>query len=141
VRIEVKEFGLKDEIIQKNEEAALEAYAMTPLVTLPLRPNAAGILPASFETPSYLSAVQFAGPSIRHPASAELRDTGSWRMERPEIELQKCKRCFLCYLYCPEGAIRLDSEAYPHIDYEHCKGCMICYQECPTDAISRQVEK
>ena len=114
---------------------------MTPVVTIPVHPEVAGIVPASFETPSYLSAVLFAGPSIRHPASAELRDTGSWRMERPEIELDKCKRCFLCYLYCPEAAIHLDREAYPHIDYEHCKGCMICYQECPTEAISRQMEK
>ena len=60
--------------------------------------------------------------------------------ERPVIELAKCKRCFLCYLYCPEAAMRLDAENFPHVDYEHCKGCMICYEECPTEAISRRAE-
>jgi pyruvate ferredoxin oxidoreductase delta subunit len=100
-----------------------------------------GSLAASLETFRPLAAVQFNGPAIRHPASAGLRDTGNWRTERPEIELGKCKRCFLCYLYCPETAIRLDGEAYPHIDYQHCKGCMVCYQECPTDAIMRRVEE
>jgi pyruvate ferredoxin oxidoreductase delta subunit len=61
-------------------------------------------------------------------------------MERPEIELGKCKRCFLCYLYCPEAAIKLDGDNYPHVDYDHCKGCLICFAECPTQAVARRVE-
>ena len=56
------------------------------------------------------------------------------------IDLAKCKRCFLCYLYCPEGAMSLDPDNFPHVDYDHCKGCMICYEECPTDAITRRQE-
>ena len=88
----------------------------------------------------YLGSAQFAGPTIRRRGSAALRETGNWRTERPEIELAKCKRCFLCYLYCPEAAMRLDAENFPHVDYDHCKGCMICYEECPTDAISRRME-
>jgi 2-oxoacid:acceptor oxidoreductase delta subunit (pyruvate/2-ketoisovalerate family) len=71
---------------------------------------------------------------------AALRKTGNWRTERPVIDLAKCKRCFLCYLYCPEATMRLDTENFPHVDYDHCKGCMICYEECPTDAIARRQE-
>jgi 2-oxoacid:acceptor oxidoreductase delta subunit (pyruvate/2-ketoisovalerate family) len=87
-----------------------------------------------------MTAAQFTAPTIRRRASAALRETGSWRLERPAIALKKCKRCFLCYLYCPDAAIRLDSDNYPHVDYDHCKGCMICYEECPTQAISRSPE-
>jgi pyruvate ferredoxin oxidoreductase gamma subunit len=140
VRVEVKEFGLKEELVVKNAEAALDAHAATPVPSVLAEPQDEGLVAASLDMPRVLPVLQFNGPTIRHPASADLRDTGSWRMERPEIELGKCKRCFLCYLYCPEAAIRLDGEAYPHIDYDHCKGCMICYQECPTDAITRRVE-
>ena len=88
----------------------------------------------------YLDSPQFISPVIRRRGSAALRHTGSWRMERPGIELAKCKRCFLCYLYCPEAAIELDAENYPHIDYDHCKGCMTCFTECPTEAVARGVE-
>jgi pyruvate ferredoxin oxidoreductase delta subunit len=79
-------------------------------------------------------------PVIRNPANANFRHTGSWRVERPEIELAKCKRCFLCFLYCPDTAIRLDADDFPHVDYDHCKGCMICCEECPTGAITRRLE-
>ncbi len=66
--------------------------------------------------------------------------TGSWRVERPVIELKNCtpaKRqkasCFLCWLYCPDGVISKELE--PQINLEYCKGCGICAQECPTGAI------
>lgn len=141
VRIELKEFGLSRELIEKNALAASEAYELTPAVALPARSEALRRslenIPQSLPT---LRSAQFTGPTIQRPGSAALRNTGSWRMERPEIALEKCKRCFLCYLYCPDSAILLDPENYPHIDYEHCKGCMICYEECPTDAIARRLE-
>jgi len=67
--------------------------------------------------------------------------TGSWRVERPVIDLSKCtpaKRqkdsCYLCWLYCPDGVISKELE--PKIDLEYCKGCGICAQECPTGAIT-----
>ena len=66
--------------------------------------------------------------------------TGSWRVERPVINMDKCtpaKRgkdaCYLCWLYCPDGVITKETE--PQIDLEYCKGCGICAQECPTNAI------
>jgi pyruvate ferredoxin oxidoreductase gamma subunit len=140
VRLEVKEFGLTDALVRQNEEAARAAYFATTSLSLEAKQEELAVAPAPVEIAALVTAPGFSGPTIRHPASASLRDTGSWRMERPEIELAKCKRCFLCYLYCPETAIQLDAEAYPHVDYDHCKGCMICYQECPTAAISERVE-
>ena len=140
-QIEFADFGMAQELIMKNEAAAREVYALAPAIV----PHSHGAEPKqvapTLEAIPYLNGVQFISPAIRHRASAALRDTGSWRMERPEIELGKCKRCFLCYLYCPEAAIELDSENYPHVDYDHCKGCMICLAECPTEAITRRVEE
>ena len=140
VKIEVTEFGLSKELIDKNAAAAREAYAATPRIPLSVRREPRRSLDVLPEPPPYLLSPQFTSPTIRHRGSAALRNTGGWRMERPEINLSQCKRCFLCYLYCPDAAIRLDSDNFPHIDYDHCKGCLICYEECPTDAITRRTE-
>jgi pyruvate ferredoxin oxidoreductase gamma subunit len=139
VKIELGEFGLAPELIQKNVAAACEAYRRTTSVDL-ASPAAEQAAAPSWQAVPYLGKSRFIGPTIRRRGSAALRQTGNWRVERPEIDLAKCKRCFLCYLYCPEAAMRLDAENFPHVDYDHCKGCMICYEECPTDAITRRQE-
>lgn len=80
-------------------------------------------------------------PSILTPGNADQRHTGSWRVERPEIDYDRCTRCGICFVRCPDGAIVLDDEGYPVIDYDHCKGCMICWDECPVEnAISKEKE-
>jgi 2-oxoacid:acceptor oxidoreductase gamma subunit (pyruvate/2-ketoisovalerate family) len=45
-----------------------------------------------------------------------------------------CTRCDTCLVYCPEGAILRDGEAYV-IDYDVCKGCGLCVAECPRDGM------
>jgi pyruvate ferredoxin oxidoreductase gamma subunit len=139
VRIELAEFVLTADLIEKNVAAARAAYEKAPTVVL-AAPEVEPVATPSLQAVPYLGKSQFIGPTIRHRGSATLRQTGNWRVERPAIDLGKCKRCFLCYLYCPEAAMRLDAENFPHVDYDHCKGCMICYEECPTDAISRKLE-
>jgi pyruvate ferredoxin oxidoreductase gamma subunit len=140
VRIELADFGLAPDLVEKNVAAAGAAYQRTPAVDLAAVANVERATAPAWQAVPYLGKSHFAGPTIRHRGSAALRATGNWRVERPEIDLAKCKRCFLCYLYCPESAMRLDGENFPHVDYDHCKGCMICYEECPTDAISRRLE-
>ena len=140
VSTELAEFGLPGELIEKNLAVARDAYEQTPVIGLADYP--APTIELNFlVTPPYLTSSEFAGPTIRHRGSAALRQTGNWRTQRPVIDLAKCKRCFLCYLYCPEAAMTLDAENFPHVDYEDCKGCMICYEECPTDAIARKIEE
>jgi 2-oxoacid:acceptor oxidoreductase delta subunit (pyruvate/2-ketoisovalerate family) len=51
------------------------------------------------------------------------------------LNKEKCTKCALCWLYCPEGAIKLNSDCTPEIDLSHCKGCGICAKECPMKAI------
>lgn len=52
-----------------------------------------------------------------------------------------CCMCGNCYLFCPDGAVQLDSKNGRYaIDYEYCKGCGICQNECPAGAIAIKPE-
>ncbi|MFA5363918.1 MAG: 4Fe-4S binding protein [Candidatus Bathyarchaeia archaeon] len=67
--------------------------------------------------------------------------TGDWRSYKPVWDSEKCIRCMLCHIYCPEGAVKYDEEANIMVfDYDFCKGCGICTKECPVDAIDRVIE-
>jgi pyruvate ferredoxin oxidoreductase delta subunit len=75
--------------------------------------------------------------AISKPKKGASGKTGAWRTFRPVIEPDKCSKCGLCSLYCPEGAISEDLE----IDYDFCKGCGICAEECPKKAIRMEREE
>ena len=60
--------------------------------------------------------------------------TGGWRALRPVIDQDKCVKCLLCWVYCPENAVVWDGDRVS-IDYNYCKGCGICAHECPQKAI------
>jgi 2-oxoacid:acceptor oxidoreductase delta subunit (pyruvate/2-ketoisovalerate family) len=52
-----------------------------------------------------------------------------------------CTMCGNCYLFCPDGAVQLDSEiGHYAIDYDYCKGCGVCQNECPVGAIIMETE-
>jgi 2-oxoacid:acceptor oxidoreductase delta subunit (pyruvate/2-ketoisovalerate family) len=40
----------------------------------------------------------------------------------------------LCWLYCPDSAIRAAGGRVVDIDYDHCKGCGVCAAVCPPRA-------
>lgn len=60
--------------------------------------------------------------------------TWSWRVFRPEVNMDDCKLCGLCIEYCPEGNM-IEYQERICIDYSICKGCGICAKECPHKAI------
>ncbi|MFH1002649.1 MAG: 4Fe-4S binding protein [Chloroflexota bacterium] len=78
------------------------------------------------------------GAIVTEPASARQYQTGTWRSERAIMNREKCTKCGLCYIFCPEGCIQPapDAEGYFDIDLFYCKGCGICAHECPSDAIT-----
>jgi 2-oxoacid:acceptor oxidoreductase delta subunit (pyruvate/2-ketoisovalerate family) len=76
------------------------------------------------------------GGALR-PAEAERLRTGGWRTGvKPTVELDRCVDCLLCWLYCPDSAIRLDGTAFAGFDYDVCKGCELCSVVCPQGAIT-----
>lgn len=63
------------------------------------------------------------------------QDVSSWRIYVPSIDPEKCTRCMMCAMYCPEAAIIANEESKPEIDMSFCKGCGVCANECPVKAI------
>jgi 2-oxoacid:acceptor oxidoreductase delta subunit (pyruvate/2-ketoisovalerate family) len=62
--------------------------------------------------------------------------TGGWRTGvRPQVELARCVNCSLCWLYCPDSAVRLEGTKFAGFDLDVCKGCELCAEVCPTGAI------
>jgi len=71
---------------------------------------------------------------LAYPQKGSAKKTGYWRIFRPKINYEKCIKCMICWLYCPEGSISIINNK-PVIDYDYCKGCGICANECPVKAI------
>jgi 2-oxoacid:acceptor oxidoreductase delta subunit (pyruvate/2-ketoisovalerate family) len=70
------------------------------------------------------------------PGEAEQPQTGAWRTGlKPEVDLSACVNCLLCWLYCPDSAVRLDGTTFVGFDEDYCKGCELCASVCPVGAI------
>jgi len=76
------------------------------------------------------------GNVITEAGNASLRRTGDWRTERPVMDKEKCNKCALCWLYCPDGAMKLLEDGYYEPDLFYCKGCGICAKVCRREAIT-----
>ncbi|MDD1771918.1 MAG: 2-oxoacid:acceptor oxidoreductase family protein [Methanomassiliicoccales archaeon] len=69
------------------------------------------------------------------PGGARQNLTGTWRVQTPRYDKEKCVRCLRCWFSCPEGCIKRDEDDHVHWDLNYCKGCGICAQVCPVKAI------
>ena len=76
------------------------------------------------------------GCVVFQPGSASEYHTGSWRSQRPVWNNQKCIKCGICYIFCPEGCVSQTEDGYFKANLDYCKGCGICAHECWTRAIS-----
>ena len=74
-----------------------------------------------------------AGAVIIEPGSSAKYETGSWRNFCPVVDEKKCTGCGMCWLFCPDSAVKKGKPAT--IDLRYCKGCGICANECPFKAI------
>lgn len=72
---------------------------------------------------------------VDQPGNTVDVETGTWRALRPVLDLSKCIKCLICWVYCPDLAIERLEDDYVRINYYYCKGCGICAEECPTKAI------
>ena len=147
VEEELKEVHLSPEELEKSLALAREVYeSLEPANLSPAVESEREPLPVTHNggvgsgyARGYDGPVA-GSPSILATGNSTARLTGSWRLEKPEIDRDLCTRCSLCLILCPDGAVELDDEGYPVIDYEHCKGCMICEHVCPIRAIAREQE-
>ncbi len=138
-RDELAELGVEQGEIDANVELARRVFEALPAIAAPPREVARAAPPQRLVHITYDGPIRGA-PSILAAGNAAARRTGSWRVERPEIDRARCNACGLCFVRCPDGAMALDDEGYPIVDYDHCKGCLVCAQICPLDAVSRRRE-
>lgn len=137
--------GLAPELVEENLAHAQRAYeqmsnAKGCVAEEPPRPAAAMAAPDWIELP--LADVRTATPAIHRALTSSAVQTGLWRTLRPEIDRAHCRACaWICSTYCPDGAIRVDTEGRPQIDYDHCKGCLVCVAQCPQHAIITVAER
>lgn len=75
------------------------------------------------------------------PGSASQYKTGAWRSQRPTYTFDRCIKCGICQLYCPEGCIFQNKEGRFEANFDYCKGCGLCAHECPTRVITMVEEE
>ncbi|MBA7502180.1 NAD(P)H-quinone oxidoreductase subunit I, chloroplastic [subsurface metagenome] len=75
------------------------------------------------------------------PGSASAYETGTWRAEKPVIDQDKCIKCGICDVFCPEACITVNEQGEFEVNLYYCKGCGICARECWVGAITMEAEK
>ncbi len=66
---------------------------------------------------------------------------GSWATHRPSFDYPKCIKCHLCWIICPDTAIKIRKNGTTESDALLCKGCGLCAAICPTKCISMKKVK
>jgi len=80
------------------------------------------------------------GGVVTRPGNAAEYETGTWRSAHPVVDFDRCVKCGVCYIFCPDAAIYENAAGYFVADLYYCKGCGICPHECPTGAIHMEEE-
>ncbi|MGA2572641.1 MAG: 4Fe-4S binding protein [Candidatus Methanomethylicaceae archaeon] len=81
------------------------------------------------------------GGTVEEPGSSAQFNVQSWRTYRPELDKKKCTKCGMCWLYCPEAAIKILDDGSYEINLTYCKGCGICSKACALKAITMVKEE
>jgi len=76
------------------------------------------------------------GNVITEAGNASGYRTGDWSSQLTEFNYDRCIKCGLCYIFCPEGCIEPFGDGYFKANNYYCKGCGICAKECPANVIT-----
>jgi len=85
--------------------------------------------------------MKIASGGVCKPGTTRANKTGGWRTYRPVFDYDKCIKCKLCELLCPESSVLPRDDGFYEFDYDFCKGCGICANECPKQAIKMVLEE
>ena len=66
---------------------------------------------------------------------------GDRRNALPQWDKDRCIRCGVCYMYCPDGAVYREETGFFDVDKDKCKGCGICHRECWFGVINMALEE
>ena len=80
------------------------------------------------------------GGVIEDAGNSKDYKTGDWRVQRPIHIPDKCIHCMICWMVCPDSAIKGKDGNFGYFDYNHCKGCGNCAARCPVKAIEMKNE-
>lgn len=81
------------------------------------------------------------GAIVVEPGNTRQYKTGDWRSQVPTYNFERCIKCGMCQLFCPEGCIEQNDDGYFEANLFWCKGCGICARECPTGVITMKEEE
>jgi len=136
VESELRDLGIKEELVSQNLELAKWAYHSVD----PQKLNTQALPIKRTLVPLEVVLNNEGLQDIVSVGNSRLRRTGNWRIFKPVIDYKKCTDCMICFAYCPESAIVVGEDRRLVIDYENCKGCLICFKECPPKAVSFERE-
>lgn len=94
--------------------------------------------PDYLEAPFHWSAFKpvLAVLAIDIPGNSKPYFTGSLRTFYPQLTKERCIKCGVCWILCPDASYIQNEEGYYLADLNYCRGCGICAYECPTGAIT-----
>lgn len=81
------------------------------------------------------------GGTIAEPGSSVGFDVQAWRTFHPVMDKSKCTKCGMCWVFCPEAAIKCNPDGTYEVDLTYCKGCGICNRACAVKAITMVKEE
>jgi pyruvate ferredoxin oxidoreductase gamma subunit len=121
-------------LADRNIRACKKAYEKTSIAEpspIPKRPEK---VYAGVKWPSWQELAP--GCVVAEPGNAKSYRSGDWRAQRPVWDHDRCIKCGICSLFCPDGCVSQNEQGYFEADYYYCKGCGICARECWTQAIT-----
>lgn len=132
--LELKDIGIHDAELAKNIELARTAFESIPYAKTEVgeeyKEREFSIIELKYQEPSISTC------TITAPGNSSIRRSGEWSIYKPVIDYDKCTKCMICFVYCPDSAITIDKSGLPVVNLDACKGCDICYRECPPKAIT-----
>lgn len=132
----------QDELKVASAKKAYERVEVTPVAAGEGNPE----IPYEFELPGWKEMEEcLVIPGIRKEEHVKGWEGGyrpgrnpyfrkfTTRTMRPVIDFDKCTKCTLCWLQCPDSCFDITPDGFYDANMEACCGCGVCEAVCPID--------